>query len=439
MTEPAFLPVATRPPPTTRAPQFSSAVVDYVQRAFYYFNNVKNTPAFAGITDTDIRAKLATIVNEALRDGDVDSRNWSAYKLPHEFIAEERNQAALHFAQTAAFTTNHNLSSETPTTGPIYPSPNTRKRNSSDLEMDANGPIPRPVSPPWKKRATKAVKASLTERITGPSKDQAKKGKNTNKLASNRVDTSQDALERRKQRFGHISPVESPFTSSRDDSPMGGADSGPIVGTCQTLEKNYYRLTAPPNPSTVRPLHVLEKALNLIIDKWKSAKDYAYICDQLKSMRQDLTVQHVKSAFTIKVYEIHARIALQMKDLGEYNQCQTQLRALYRLGLGGKESHADEFLAYRILYLMYTCNRTDMNDMLADLTPADKETPFVRVALQVRSAVASGNYYKFFRLYSEVQNMNMVPYLMDMFVERERLAAMAKICRTCVEWHLPEH
>jgi SAC3 family protein LENG8/THP3 len=66
-------------------------------------------------------------------------------------------------------------------------------------------------------------------------------------------------------------------------------------------------------------------------------------------------VQRVKTEFTVQVYELHARIALEKGDLGEYNQCQTRLSELYEEGLKGSRL---EFLAYRIIYTLYTQNRS---------------------------------------------------------------------------------
>lgn len=174
----------------------------------------------------------------------------------------------------------------------------------------------------------------------------------------------------------------------------------------------------------MRPLPVLKKVLEFLKRRWKDSGDYNYVCDQFKSLRQDLTVQRIRNEFTVQVYEIHARIALERGDLGEYNQCQTQLKALYESGLAG---HSDEFLAYRILYLLHTRNRQEMTSLMAQISPEQRQDPAVRHALATRSALALSNYCALFRLYRDAPNMG--AYLMDYYVKRERLAALSCICR----------
>lgn len=410
--QPAYTSVAARQtlsrpapdaaPADTQASRWTPEVRAYVRRAF-----AETVP---GIDVSEMQDRLKNLITSAAESGNMSRIDWTTYPLPQQLIIQERMSAmTMHNGVQVPQSAMSQIAMAFTDASPLG------KRKSSDQENFEHGPGT--VTPPWKKQATSMA---LEDRITGRPKDKKQK-KAAEAFRNNAMDTKADALERRKQRFGVVSSNPTPF----DISSANVAPSGPVVGTCQKLEKNYFRLTSAPKPEEVRPVPVLQEMMQLLRKKWKAEHNYVYACDQFKSLRQDLTVQHVKTDFTVKVYEAHARIALEMGDLGEYNQCQTQLRALYRRRLPG--SH-EEFTAYRILYFIYTCNRADMNNALADLTQADKTMEGVQHALKVRAAVASGNYHRFFKLWQDTPKMG--AYLLDKCVPRQRLAALAAICRT---------
>lgn len=123
------------------------------------------------------------------------------------------------------------------------------------------------------------------------------------------------------------------------------------------------------------------------------------------------------------------------------------LLMLYEHNLPG---HPDEFLAYRILYMLHTKNksgksplnipnfdrRTHANRMfrseelgrtIGHLSKVEKETAPVKHALAVQNALATGNYHRFFKLYEAAPNMG--AYLMDHFVTRERMFALTMMSK----------
>ena len=241
--------------------------------------------------------------------------------------------------------------------------------------------------------------------------------------------------------------------------------TAPFVGTSTDLEKKYLRLTTFPRPCNVRPEALLRKALQHIKNRYLQTEDFDWTNEQLKSVRQDLTVQSIRNALTLDVYETHARILLEHGDLNEFNQCQSNIQSLVQdtsNNLQQSEESVGEFRAYAILYalvrnakmdlkmLLYKnrqpCSRISAASLKRKKTKKRRRTDYdpscqsssaptrpiyshcsatEEHAWQVVRAVDDNGYRAFFRLYNEAPHMS--PYLMDFLVQRVRSAAYQRL------------
>ena len=134
----------------------------------------------------------------------------------------------------------------------------------------------------------------------------------------------------------------------------------------------------------------------------KPREEVEYAADQLKSIRQDLTVQQVESPFSAAVYEFHTRIAVVANHLPELGQCLNHVRSLHAKGIIGPQEEYSaicaveeikpphncdakvEFAAYRILYSgLMGKHDDDVATEVARLDTSIWTHPFVSHAIKV--------------------------------------------------------
>ena len=313
------------------------------------------------------------------------------------------------------------LGESTPSNDAKLPLSSTKKRKmvdrkESSLSTDYYGP-----SSSLHSKEDEYVPLGIDKPLGATKKEKKEKKAKLAKAASFGFETSSKAMSQRANRFqgkGGISDVSS-LKSTVDNADkymgktvIGGSTSQlseedfermTVKGTCKVLEKEYLRLTAPPRPELVRPQPILEKHLANLLKSWKKGRkhsgkvrDYNWYCSQFKALRQDLQVQRIFNAFAVKVYESHAKLALEMDDINEYNQSQTQLKELYNNIQGHEDKpenkgglrNRNEFIAYRLIYYVFlSCNKkyeggsSDLLKIMLQLTPDEREDPCIRHAL----------------------------------------------------------
>lgn len=363
------------------------------------------TEAFTKCKSVDEQDKmeniLETMIKKAFEDGSVFRIDWSKQKLP-DLTKYKIPEISKHYSRSPG---------------------RSRERSRSPKRQKSHDRSRSPERPSSHERS----RSRKRKRRSDHSKNRKNRSRSRSSTPTRRPLSQQIHRDRSLSTAGPYDRPRSLLPNDINSTKFFELDQA-IVGTCQNLEKQYLRLTSAPDPSTVRPLDVLKRSLDKIVNYWKTVtqnRDYHYTCDQLKSIRQDLTVQFIRDDFTVHVYETHARIALEVGDHEEFNQCQSQLKTLYEVVPSDDQY---EFLGYLILYLIYTENTTELQQTLSRLPCDSYQHPAVDHALKVRRAWSLCNYHKFFLLYKNAPAMS--AKVMDWFVDRERKQAIKMIMKS---------
>jgi hypothetical protein len=134
---------------------------------------------------------------------------------------------------------------------------------------------------------------------------------------------------RRYESFNKLKPEQVRGVDGSDED--GDEFNEIIIGRSTCIDKPYLRITGRPDPESVRPESILKKALAHFLAQHKQGTTtYDLLISQFKSIRQDLTVQHVRNGFTVEVYEENLKMSLFENDIIQVKHCQANLWELYR-------------------------------------------------------------------------------------------------------------
>ena len=123
-----------------------------------------------------------------------------------------------------------------------------------------------------------------------------------------------------------------------------------------------------PDPATIRPKNVLRSALKMVLQRWAArpadergpppgaiagsddrSVTYTWVTSQLRSIRQDLTVQNLRGKVARRCYSAAVRCALDASDWAEFSPSLSRLFELYK---EEGDTPPAEFHAYRMLKLI---------------------------------------------------------------------------------------
>eukprot|EP00931_Biecheleriopsis_adriatica_P118429 TRINITY_DN93841_c0_g1_i1.p1 TRINITY_DN93841_c0_g1~~TRINITY_DN93841_c0_g1_i1.p1 ORF type:complete len:500 (+),score=70.11 TRINITY_DN93841_c0_g1_i1:92-1591(+) len=140
------------------------------------------------------------------------------------------------------------------------------------------------------------------------------------------VEESTERRSDRADRFTKLARVDQDLKKLSVFQPAHVAvKSGPLVGLSRALERGYLRDAEKlKDPEHIRPLPVLKESLAHALS---AGRPWSWEAEMLRSIRQDITIQHADPAFMEEVCEVSALRALANGDWVVFAACASSVKS----------------------------------------------------------------------------------------------------------------
>lgn len=173
-----------------------------------------------------------------------------------------------------------------------------------------------------------------------------------------------------------------------------------FVGECRSIQKFFFRLTSLPEKKNVRSFAVLKCTYAYILYKYNNDRNYKYINEQFRSLRQDLNIQSVFHNDVINMYEANIRICIVNNDLFQFLQCINKLFELYQK-LNIRKSKI-EFLCYKLIYLTLQNMHQEFYREYLVLSDDEKKHPNIQLCHYLNECMKNKMYLIYVSLISDL-------------------------------------
>lgn len=163
-----------------------------------------------------------------------------------------------------------------------------------------------------------------------------------------------------------------------------------FVGQCKSIQKFFFRLTSLPEPKNVRSFSVIKCTYAYILYKYNQDRNYKYVNEQFRSLRQDLNIQSILHTDVINIYETNIRICIVNNDLFQFLQCINKLFEMYQK-LNINKSKV-EFMCYKMIYLTLQNMHQEFCQVYFNLTEEERHDENIQLCLYLNDCVKNKMY-----------------------------------------------